>query len=240
MPKKNYEYIIKIQTGGVHGAGTDAHVYIKCFTENNDIVLSCDNLNELSDKSNAFEANQIDTIKLYSEKEISEIHKIIIGHHSEHMGSDWFPETIEITCTEPSKKWFFAAYKWVNEENPELDLLSGQKYQIIIHTANEKNAGSSTNVSMEIHGKNNVVTIMDINKMCDKFDKNDFCQIHQAIRNLGTIDYIVIKRDDNGNDWCLDCVYITNIYTNESYYFDADNYWLTDKKNSIKLVQSPK
>ena len=79
-------YNIKVKTGDIGNAGTDANVHLKIFGEKGDSGAL--RLEHSDTTSNKFERGRTDSFKIESE-DIGKIDKIKIGHNGKGLGSGW-------------------------------------------------------------------------------------------------------------------------------------------------------
>ncbi|GEM_PF-3652030 len=105
------EYTIKIFTGDVAGAGTDANVTL--ILEGTKGKTKPIKLNELVAK-NVFEAGSLDIFKLV-QKDLGDIKKIIISHDEQWLADGWYLNKIIVENPAASKKWEFPCYTWLDK-----------------------------------------------------------------------------------------------------------------------------
>ena len=85
-------YEVKVYTGNVSGAGTDANVFITIYGQNDD---SGERELRKSDRRNKFEQNQVDTF-IVKAIDLGDLAKIKIRHDDSGFGAAWYLEKVEI------------------------------------------------------------------------------------------------------------------------------------------------
>ena len=86
-------YNVKVKTGDVRNAGTDARVMLKIFGEKGDSGNR--HLKNSDNTSNKFERNRLDEFRLEAD-DLGKLEKIRIGHNGKGIGSGWFLDFVEI------------------------------------------------------------------------------------------------------------------------------------------------
>ena len=94
-------YTIRIVTGSVKNAGTDANVYLKA--EGTNASIKWNNLNDPND-SNDFEKGDVNVINVASSVDLGDIKKITIGHDNKGAGAGWYLNNVQITNTTTGQK----------------------------------------------------------------------------------------------------------------------------------------
>uniref|UniRef100_A0A6B2KWS8 PLAT domain-containing protein n=1 Tax=Arcella intermedia TaxID=1963864 RepID=A0A6B2KWS8_9EUKA len=106
-------YQVKVYTGTVRGAGTDANVLITlqgAKSKSAEIPLAC------GDNTNLFEEGNCDTFAVES-PDLGDLVGLIIRHDNSGLGSDWFLDKVEV-CDQGTGKWFiFSCGQWLDKSN---------------------------------------------------------------------------------------------------------------------------
>ncbi len=105
------EYTIKVYTGNIAGAGTDANV--KLVIEGTKGKTPPIRLNELVAK-NVFEAGNLDIFKIVS-KNLGELRKITVSHDEQWLADGWYLNKIVIENPQQKKHWEFPCYTWLDK-----------------------------------------------------------------------------------------------------------------------------
>jgi len=128
---------VKVKTGKVKGAGTDANVFIQVYGEKGEterIPLKYSITN-----TNKFESGYLDIFNIDS-KDVGKIKKILIGHDNKGFGASWFLESVEIIDLGSIEDFFFPCNKWLDkkEENQiERELLPAEKIGELVQEEGE-------------------------------------------------------------------------------------------------------
>ncbi|MBQ7081311.1 MAG: hypothetical protein IJM92_16960 [Fibrobacter sp.] len=112
-------YTIRIVTGSVKNAGTDANVYLKA--EGTNASIKWNNLNDPND-SNDFEKGDVNVINVASSVDLGDIKKITIGHDNKGAGAGWYLNNVQITNTTTGQKWFFTVNRWIAKDEADRKL----------------------------------------------------------------------------------------------------------------------
>ncbi|XP_059150632.1 lipoxygenase homology domain-containing protein 1-like isoform X2 [Physella acuta] len=104
------EYVVKVRTGDVRFAGTDANVYLTIYGANGDTGERY--LEQSKTNINKFEQNQEDifTIKAV---DLGILNKVNIRHDNKGGGADWFLDSVEVEDTKNKKSYFFPCQRWL-------------------------------------------------------------------------------------------------------------------------------
>ncbi len=134
------EYTIKIYTGDVAHAGTDANVsMILIGSKRNSRIIQ---LNELIAR-NAFEAGKTDYLKI-TEKNLGRIKQIKIWHNEQWFADGWFLNKIIVKNDSNLKETVFPYYSWLDKsENPKstnivlnAEPITPRPFYVIAHMVN--------------------------------------------------------------------------------------------------------
>lgn len=101
-------YEIKIKTGNIENAGTDAKVSLKIYD-----VLGNTKKMIINTAKDDFERNSITTQRIFVEDYLSEIAKIVVEHDNSGEKPGWFLEYVQIKEGNSAKLWKFTCNKWL-------------------------------------------------------------------------------------------------------------------------------
>ncbi len=105
-------YNVKVKTGDVRNAGTDADVTLKMFGSRGDsgakVLRSSDN------HGNKFERGKVDEFMIEGE-DIGKIERIQIGHDGKGAGSGWFLDGVEIDVPSKGVRYMFTVHRWLDK-----------------------------------------------------------------------------------------------------------------------------
>ncbi|XP_066434971.1 lipoxygenase homology domain-containing protein 1-like [Eleutherodactylus coqui] len=111
------EHKIRVYTGAVAGAGTDANVFIILFYGNENSFGPVQ-LKQPVEDSKPFQKGKVDTF-IVTTKNIGRISHIEISHDGKGLGDGWFLEKVEIV-TEPTKESaVFPCNRWLAEDEDD-------------------------------------------------------------------------------------------------------------------------
>jgi len=167
---------VKVKTGKVKGAGTDANVFLIIYGQNgetNKIPLK----NSLTN-TNKFEAGCLDIFNLDA-TDVGKIQKIRLGHDNAGLGASWFVDSVEITNIATGDVDFFPCNKWfdkkLDDKQIERDLVPAAEIvelkQDLLEEDEEKGeeekgssaealTSSSASKQIELEGKILCVTVL--------------------------------------------------------------------------------
>ena len=108
---KPIQYDIKVYTGDVSSAGTDANVFINIFGENGDTGKR-----QLSKKfKDLFERNQVDDFKLEA-LDLGKLTKLHIEHDNKGFGAGWFLDKVVVTNLSDNSTTEFPCGQWLDKK----------------------------------------------------------------------------------------------------------------------------
>jgi len=105
-------YNVKVKTGDVRNAGTDADVSLKIFGSRGDTGVKV--LRSSDNHTNKFERGKVDEFKIECQ-DIGKIERIQIGHNGKGVGSGWFLDEVEIEVPSKGLRYKFSAHRWLDE-----------------------------------------------------------------------------------------------------------------------------
>ncbi|CAL1540467.1 unnamed protein product [Lymnaea stagnalis] len=107
---KLFLYTVKVYTGDVSYAGTDANVYITLYGTNGDTGER--HLKESATNTNKFERNKEDIFSIKA-IDLGNLVKVTIRHDNKGGGADWFLDRVEVDDTKRKKSYFFPCQRWL-------------------------------------------------------------------------------------------------------------------------------
>lgn len=101
------EYEVRVKTGDVPDAGTDARVFVTLRgAEGTAPEIYLDNSRD------NFERNAVDTFNIGS-IEIHELLSIRVRHDDSGRNSGWFLDWIRVRRLRDGREWYFPCYRWL-------------------------------------------------------------------------------------------------------------------------------
>ena len=108
---KPVQYEVKVYTGDVSGAGTDANVFINLFGEHGDTGKR-----PLSKKfKDLFERNQVDEFKIEA-LDLGSLTKLQIEHDNKGFGAGWFLDKVVVTNLTDNTTTHFPCSQWLDKK----------------------------------------------------------------------------------------------------------------------------
>ncbi|CAF0968400.1 unnamed protein product [Rotaria sp. Silwood1] len=213
-------YNIKIKTGDVFQAGTNADVHLKIFGEKDTTdKLQLTTIN--NNTKNIFERGQIDnfTFECY---DLGKIEHILIGHNGKNLGAGWFLDWIEIDVPSRREVYRFACYRWLDKKEGdgkiELDLIpldifkntSLIPYEITIFTGDKVGTGTNTKIFIQIFGSHGKTDEILLKNEFDSFERKSVDKFKIEAPNIGQIEKIRIGHNSEkfGAAWYLEKILI--------------------------------
>ena len=102
-------YTVRIRTGDVRGAGTDANVSIIIYGD-----LGVSERQPLSDvRRTSFERGQTDVFEV-EDLDIGNLTKLRLEHDGSGVRPGWFLEGVSVTSEESGQVWTFPCSQWLD------------------------------------------------------------------------------------------------------------------------------
>ncbi|CAF3251609.1 unnamed protein product [Rotaria sp. Silwood2] len=212
-------YNVKIKTGDIFQAGTDANVYLKIFGEKDTtdkIQLTTGNSTK-----NKFERGQINSFKLKC-YDLGKIERILIGHNGKNLGAGWFLDWIEIEAPNCRELYRFVCYRWLDKNEGdgkiELDLIPSDVtnktslilYEITVFTGDKVGAGTDAKVFIQICGLYGKTEEIILKSKSDAFERKSVDKFKIEAPDIGQIEKIRIGHhsENFASAWYLEKVLI--------------------------------
>ena len=111
------QYEVKVYTGDIAHAGTDANVSINIFGENGDTGKR-----QLKKKfKDLFERGQVDDFKVEA-LDLGQLTKVIIEHDNKGFGAGWFLQKVEITDLKNNVTTVFPCNQWLDKKKGDKEI----------------------------------------------------------------------------------------------------------------------
>ncbi|XP_053910565.1 lipoxygenase homology domain-containing protein 1 [Cuculus canorus] len=210
-------YEVRVLTGTVGGAGTDANVYLSIYGvgrgDTGERQL------KRSNNLNKFEKGQVDvfTVKAI---DLGELKKLRIRHDNSGASPSWYLERVEIVDLKESITYYFPCQRWLAVEEDDGQIVrelvpvdeafvkkdsenDGQSlatlgleqkaksttYTVKVKTGDKKNAGTDANVFITLYGSKDDTGIVSLK--ASKINKNKF--------ERGKVDEFTVESVDLGD-----------------------------------------
>ncbi|XP_036363166.1 lipoxygenase homology domain-containing protein 1-like isoform X1 [Octopus sinensis] len=222
------EYTVKVVTGDVFGAGTDANVFLTIYGDHGD--TSERNLSK-SQNMNKFERSQEDIFTLNA-IDLGKLKKIKIWHDNSGSNAAWFLDYVEVRDND-NQQTFFPCQWWLatNEGDGQIvrelvpvkaslkkKLLKNEPeslktqlglevkaltttYHVKVHTADRWGAGTDANVYVILYGhldNSGKILLKSSITNSNKFERNQIDEFIIEVIDTGELQKIKIGHDDTG------------------------------------------
>ncbi|XP_062933380.1 lipoxygenase homology domain-containing protein 1 isoform X3 [Cynocephalus volans] len=235
MPRGN-KYEVKVYTGDVIGAGTDADVFINIFGEYGDTGER-----RLENEKNNFEKGAEDKFMLDA-PDLGQLMKINVGHNNKGASAGWFLCKIVIEDIGNRRKYDFPLNRWLalDEDDGKIQrdiLVSGAEttaitYIVTVFTGDIRGAGTKSKIYMVMYGARGTKNSGKIFLEGGVFDRGrtDIFHIELAAL-LSPLSRVSIGHGNVGvsRGWHCEKVVILCPFTGIQQTFLCSN-WLDEKK----------
>ncbi|XP_039698362.1 lipoxygenase homology domain-containing protein 1 isoform X1 [Pteropus medius] len=235
VPRGN-KYEVKVYTGDVIGAGTDADVFINIFGEYGDTGER-----RLESEKNNFEKGAEDKFTLDA-PDLGQLMKISVGHNNKGGSAGWFLSKIVIDDIGNKRKYDFPLNRWLalDEDDGKIqrDILVGGaettaiSYVVTIFTGDVRGAGTKSKIYLVMYGARGNKNSGKIFLEGGVFDRGrtDIFHIELAVL-LSPLSRVSIGHGNVGvnRGWYCEKVVILCPFTGIQQTFPCSN-WLDEKK----------
>uniref|UniRef100_G3QS54 Lipoxygenase homology domain-containing protein 1 n=1 Tax=Gorilla gorilla gorilla TaxID=9595 RepID=G3QS54_GORGO len=235
MPRGN-KYEVKVYTGDVIGAGTDADVFINIFGEYGDTGER-----RLENEKDNFEKGAEDRFILDA-PDLGQLVKINVGHNNKGGSAGWFLSQIVIEDIGNKRKYDFPLNRWLalDEDDGKIqrDILVGGAettaitYIVTVFTGDVRGAGTKSKIYLVMYGARGNKNSGKIFLEGGVFDRGrtDIFHIELAVL-LSPLSRVSIGHGNVGvnRGWFCEKVVILCPFTGIQQTFPCSN-WLDEKK----------
>uniref|UniRef100_A0A8C2LQW6 Lipoxygenase homology domains 1 n=1 Tax=Cricetulus griseus TaxID=10029 RepID=A0A8C2LQW6_CRIGR len=235
MPRGN-KYEIKVYTGDVIGAGTDADVFINIFGEYGDTGER-----RLENEKDNFEKGAEDKFMLDA-PDLGQLMKINVGHNNKGGSAGWFLSKIIIEDIGNKRKYDFPLNRWLalDEDDGKIqrDILVGGAeisaitYIVTVFTGDIRGAGTKSKIYLVMYGARGNKNSGKIFLEGGVFDRGrtDIFHIDLAVL-LSPLSRVSIGHGNVGvnRGWYCEKVVVLCPFTGIQQTFPCSN-WLDEKK----------
>ncbi|XP_073234690.1 uncharacterized protein [Porites lutea] len=233
-------YHLAIKTGDERSAGTDANVWVQVYGDKGDtghVQLKKSGMME-----NLFERGQTDYFTLEA-GDVGKIEKLRVGHDGRGPAADWYVEEVILNSAVRGEHLIFPCHAWVAEEHgagsADKELYPKQPvsdYNVRVKTGNVKNAGTDSNIYLQIFGDKGDTGVIELKQICDtkdRFQRGANTKIILQTVDVGNLEKVRIGHDGRGlgTGWYLEEIVI--IIHDECWIFPC-NRWLADYEDDGK------
>ena len=202
-------YIVRVLTGKIRGAGTDANVAVQLYGDSDDsgsIPL------EQSEHRNKFEKGQTDTFHITC-RPLGKLVACKIGHDATGFGSGWFLDEVVVDNETEGLRWYFPCHRWLDKDEDDgciervlslgLEIAiaddRAMSYIVKVTTGKVRGAGTDANVFVSMFGNmtDSGPLALDRSEHRNKFEAGQTDTFKLGCRNLGRLEKIRIGHDSN-------------------------------------------
>ncbi len=257
-------YRLTVKTSDISGAGTNANVFVVLFGENGDSGEL--ELKKSETNSDKFERNKTDVFTFNGILSLGELTKLRVRHDNSGSligNTHWHLEYIKVDDLASGRSYKFECNKWLSESKDDKqivrDLTLNAKdfdhrntprlgdrtsYEVVVHTADERDAGCKQNLELIIVGENN----QDVAKLFENTYESKILRRGQAdkfvfkSKSIGTIKKLylrLVERQDEpaiskeDRSWLCDQVVVKDLGTDISYVFRVKDMLLLNEPPKI-------
>nr|XP_025128908.1 lipoxygenase homology domain-containing protein 1-like [Bubalus bubalis] len=230
------KYEVKVYTGDVLGAGTDADVFINIFGEYGDTGER-----RLENEKDNFEKGAEDKFMLDA-PDLGQLMKINVGHNNKGASAGWFLSKVVIEDIGNKRKYDFPLNRWLalDEDDGKIqrDILVGGaettaiSYVVTVFTGDVRGAGTKSKIYLVMYGARGNKNSGKIFLEGGVFDRGrtDIFNIELAVL-LSPLSRVSIGHSNVGvnRGWYCEKVVILCPFTGIQQTFPCSN-WLDEKK----------
>eukprot|EP00873_Tetraselmis_striata_P010472 jgi/Tetstr1/430736/TSEL_020527.t1 len=239
--KQRCTYKLRIHTGDVRGAGTDANVFVNLHGSSGDTGKKVLHAKGKAD----FERGQVDTFDIHGPP-IGNLERLRIGHDNKGIGASWHCKQVDVQCPGDSGWVTFPCNRWfdLNQDDGAIErelypigtdkAIVDNTYQIVVHTSDIKGAGTDAGVSVDLSGPRGKTGPLRLDDSKDNFERGKVDTFTVTAADVGAVEELRVWHDSKGVGaaWHLDMIEVYNTGTNTRYFFEC-NAWL-DKAHGIE------
>nr|XP_032809632.1 lipoxygenase homology domain-containing protein 1-like [Petromyzon marinus] len=215
---KNISYHVKVRTGDVRNAGTDANVYVRLVGEAGETAKIP--LRTSANKTgNKFERGRVDVFTIEG-GDIGKVRRLVIGHDDSGPGAGWFLEGVEVEVPAQGLAYTFPCGRWLasdeGDRRTEVELQPGQvqernkliNYEVTVRTGDVRGAGTDAAVFVQLYGERGKTEQKTLASRSDSFEKGATDVFKLEAEDVGRLAKLRVGHDDKGisSAWFLDSV----------------------------------
>uniref|UniRef100_A0A4W4F748 PLAT domain-containing protein n=1 Tax=Electrophorus electricus TaxID=8005 RepID=A0A4W4F748_ELEEL len=113
---ETHTYKVSVRTGDMHGAGTDANVFLTIYGNLGDTGER--KLSKSESNKNKFERGRVDKFNIEA-VDLGEVFKIKIRHDNSLPGADWYLDQVEIVDEDTDEVFMFLCERWLSRKKED-------------------------------------------------------------------------------------------------------------------------
>jgi hypothetical protein len=195
-------YRLRVRTGNVQGAGTDASIRFVLQGDRDRVELNVD-----ARPAGLFEKGNVNDVVLQGNA-IGDIQSLLVSLGRQGNAPDWYLDSIEVTEELTGRRKRFIFKKWISAGTLAQGLLSDWTYTLKVKTSTRFRAGTDALITFDLQG-----TMGRISQTVNGWDSGYFEQgtttdVVLTGEDIGAIQSLTIFNDGAGNgpDWYVDTI----------------------------------
>ncbi|XP_074659812.1 lipoxygenase homology domain-containing protein 1-like [Tubulanus polymorphus] len=200
-------YHVKVRTGDVRNAGTDAKVWMILFGSGGDTGRLW--LRRSDNTYNKFERGRTDLFTLEA-TDIGTIERMQIGHDGTLAGAGWFLDEVLVDVPSRGEYYRFAAHRWLDKtegdglteiELEPADVRKGERflpYEVTVWTGTKRGAGTDANVFIQMYGENGKTEEYKLRNRTDNFESGQVDKFKIEAADIGHLIKMRVGHDGKG------------------------------------------
>uniref|UniRef100_A0A3Q2ZDP0 Lipoxygenase homology PLAT domains 1b n=1 Tax=Kryptolebias marmoratus TaxID=37003 RepID=A0A3Q2ZDP0_KRYMA len=116
---ETHTYKVSVRTGDMHGAGTDANVFLTIYGDLGDTGER--KLAKSENSKNKFERGQVDRFTIEA-VDLGQVSKIRIRHDNSMVAADWYLDQVEVQDVETEEVYMFLCERWLSKKKEDKQL----------------------------------------------------------------------------------------------------------------------
>ncbi|XP_078368600.1 lipoxygenase homology domain-containing protein 1-like isoform X2 [Oculina patagonica] len=236
-------YQVTFKTGDRPNAGTSAKVQFELFGDNGKtepIQLSEDRSLRLFERGNS-DKFKVDT------RDVGKIEKLHVCHDNSGRDPDWYLEEVTIDVPDKGEQYIFPCHRWLVGSQRDVDLVPAETkdlsqevdYRIMVKTGDENDAGTDSNVYLQMFGEKGKTQNFSLREEGDKrrFERGRMDKFLIRTQDIGKLSSVRISRDNKGvkRGWLVDKITIDVDEKDEHYVFYC-NRWLASSDAAVEFT----
>ncbi|KAK3253157.1 hypothetical protein CYMTET_37584 [Cymbomonas tetramitiformis] len=245
--KNTCTYKVKVYTGDMRSAGTDASVFI-IFHGSRIPASAKKNLE--SQGKDLFERGQVDEF-MFEFDDVGDVNTITVGHDNRGLGAGWFLNHVEVTVLGKQPTQYFVCRQWLDKKKGDFLIErtiqasaflpdDGQcQYKVVVTTGDHRGAGTDATVRVVIYGdKGQTALIPLISDSKNLFERAQVDEFLVQGANVGNITRLQIGHDNKGwwANWHCKQVEVTSLANKQEVKFFCDQ-WFDKKKGDGQIIR---
>ncbi|KAG9270638.1 lipoxygenase homology domain-containing protein 1-like [Astyanax mexicanus] len=113
---ETHTYKVSVRTGDMHGAGTDANVFLTMYGDLGDTGER--KLSKSETGKNKFERGAVDKFSIEA-VDLGQIFKIKVRHDNSMLGADWYLDQVEVVDIDTEEVYMFLCERWLSKKKED-------------------------------------------------------------------------------------------------------------------------